>query len=344
MNPYVYMATINPDGTLGSWGIASPALPHGGNDCHAGAIYNGYIYDIAGECYDISSGGYFLTNQVYYAKISTNGTIGTWTETTPVPVPNWFGNAVAMNGYMIFYGGATAWSLASNNITQNVYVAPINGDGTLGSWVLQTAQMPFPVYDSAGVSGGNRIFSIAGRTIDSVRIDTTYWAPFISGTLGAWVTDTNYISPSTYMPAAVGTAADGKQRIYCTGGSYAAGGYLDIVGVSSPIATTASTPIISVVPSNIDFGEVNIGSSIDSIVRISNIGFGTLTVSNVTITGTDFSRFWSGITTLIAEQYIEVTVQFSPSSATSRTGTLTITSNDTSSPTVNVSLAGLGVV
>ena len=85
MPQYVYMSPINPDGSLGDWIVASPALPHGGNDTHAAVAYNGYIYDFGGE-YNEGAGD-VISDRVYYAPIGSDGTIGSWATTTPLPVP-----------------------------------------------------------------------------------------------------------------------------------------------------------------------------------------------------------------------------------------------------------------
>ena len=102
---------------------------------------------------------------------------------------------------------------------------------------------------------------------------------------------------------------------------------------------------ISVSPTSISFGNVAVGQSRDTPVTITNQSSSTGTLTgNVTISGTDFSIF-SGADSysLYPGQSRTVTVRFSPSSATSRSGSLSIEHNATNQTTpFNVSLSGNG--
>ncbi|MGQ9560205.1 MAG: NosD domain-containing protein [Candidatus Oleimicrobiaceae bacterium] len=102
---------------------------------------------------------------------------------------------------------------------------------------------------------------------------------------------------------------------------------------------------ISVSPISVAFGNVAVGQSSDRNVTITNQSTSTGTLSgNVSVVGTDF---WiasgGGSYSLSPGQSRIVTVRFSPTAATSRSGTLVISHNATnqSSP-INVSLTGTG--
>jgi hypothetical protein len=126
-------------------------------------------------------------------------------------------------------------------------------------------------------------------------------------------------------------------------------GSLTIVSnaLNSPIAVslvgTAVTQGLSVSPSGLSFGDITLGSTSTLPVVVSNIGTGGVTISQATASGTGFSV--SGPTlpfALGAGATASFSVEFDPTAAASATGSLSITSNATNSPTV-VSISGTGV-
>jgi len=118
---------------------------------------------------------------------------------------------------------------------------------------------------------------------------------------------------------------------------------------SSPVlvnlAATALAPQaqLSVSPTTIDFGSVSTGLKGNSNLVLTNQGSADLTISLITVSGAEFSI--SGISTpktIAAGQSVTAIVTFSPTTAGSATGTISITSNDPINPTVNVALSGTG--
>ena len=104
------------------------------------------------------------------------------------------------------------------------------------------------------------------------------------------------------------------------------------------------TPDISVSPTALSFGDVDVGSSADLTTIITNNGAGDLSVSDLSISGTneeDFSTSHS-CSTITAGSTCNVTVTLTPSAEGARAATLTITSDDPDTATVNVALSGNG--
>ena len=96
-------------------------------------------------------------------------------------------------------------------------------------------------------------------------------------------------------------------------------------------------------PSSLSFGSVTVGSKQSLSETVTNTGGSSITISQVGISGTGFSL--GGITTpmtLTAGQSATFTVTFTPSSAGSVSGNVTITSN-APNPTLNIPLSGTGV-
>jgi len=96
-------------------------------------------------------------------------------------------------------------------------------------------------------------------------------------------------------------------------------------------------------PTSVNFGNVTVGSSGGQTITLNNTGTGSVTVSQANVAGTGFSV--SGLSlplTLAAGQGTSFTANFSPTATGSVTGSVSIVSNATGSPTT-VALAGSGV-
>jgi hypothetical protein len=96
-------------------------------------------------------------------------------------------------------------------------------------------------------------------------------------------------------------------------------------------------------PTSLSFSSVTLGSNQSQSETVTNTGGSSVTISQVGISGTGYSL--SGITTpvtLTAGQSTSFTVTFTPASAGSASGNLTITSN-ASNPTLTIPLSGTGV-
>jgi len=120
-------------------------------------------------------------------------------------------------------------------------------------------------------------------------------------------------------------------------------------GGSSPVVVNLSAtgvtpqPQLSLSASAVNFGSVSVGSTGSSSLTISNAGTADLTISLLTLSGADFGI--SGITTpktISAGQNAPVTLTFAPTLAGAVSGSLTITSNDPTTPTAVVGLTGTG--
>lgn len=121
-------------------------------------------------------------------------------------------------------------------------------------------------------------------------------------------------------------------------------------GVSSGSQSSNNQPSgqgsLSVAPASLDFGNVAVGGAKTSTVTLSSSASnsGNITVSQISVSGADFS-IASGPQlplTLTPGQSANVSVTFSPKAGGSSSGTLSITSDATNSPS-SVPLAGIGL-
>jgi hypothetical protein len=102
---------------------------------------------------------------------------------------------------------------------------------------------------------------------------------------------------------------------------------------------------LSVTPASLSFGGVNVGStSAPQTVTLSNGGKASVTISQATVTGTGFGI--SGLSvplTLAGGQSTGFSVSFAPTAGGSATGSVTVTSNASTSPST-IGLSGTGVM
>lgn len=99
---------------------------------------------------------------------------------------------------------------------------------------------------------------------------------------------------------------------------------------------------ISVNPTTLAYGTVLINTTSQKNVKVYNIGNANLSISNITSSNAAFT-FTGGTTyTVVPNDSVTIPVTFSPTAATSYSGTLAITSDDPDQGTINVSLTGTG--
>ncbi len=149
------------------------------------------------------------TAAVYTAAINSDGTLGTWTAGTALPIVLAQSQSIVTKNRVYLLGGYNGTAAVSN-----VYTAPINLDGTIGTWV---ADLPLPggIFGSQAVVTKNRVYLLGGSNATTI-LSTVYTAPInADGTIGAWVIDTSLPGP-LYSSSVIIT----KNRVYiCSGQS-----------------------------------------------------------------------------------------------------------------------------
>jgi len=193
--------------------------------------------------------------------------------------------------------------------------------------------------------------SVGKQTIQAVSVSN-------SGTVAvhitqATVSNTQFSLIGTSLPMALAVGQAGTITVAVN--PAAAGnvtGTLKVTGDgnSSPVVANLSAtgvgagqPQLSVTPASIDFGAVSNGLKGTANLLLNNAGSSDLTVSMMTVTGSAFGT--TGITTpktISAGQSAPLTVTFSPTTAGAASGSISIISNDPTSPTLAVPLTGQG--
>ena len=104
----------------------------------------------------------------------------------------------------------------------------------------------------------------------------------------------------------------------------------------------ASTYQLSANPTALSFGSLTSGTSATQTVTLTNTGNAGVTISQIVASGTGFSLSSIGLpVTLAAGQTTSFNVAFAPASASSVTGSVTVTSNAANSP-LTLGLSGTG--
>ena len=166
------------------------------------------------------------------------------------------------------------------------------------------------------------------------------------------VTGTGFSSSGLSLPATIAAGANTTFNVaFAPASAGSVSGSVSLVSnaPSSPLAIalsgtgTAATAILTATPSSLPFGNVDVNSNSSLTTTLKNTGNSNVTISSVTPSGTGFSA--SGVSsglTLGPNQTATLTATFAPTASGGVSGSISIASNATGSPT-NVSLTGMGV-
>jgi hypothetical protein len=117
----------------------------------------------------------------------------------------------------------------------------------------------------------------------------------------------------------------------------------NITSSAATLTVNAATTLLNASQTSLNFSSVNIGSGSSLPVIFTNSGNSNVTVSNVSISGAGYTA--SGVSSgqiLTPGQTATLNVTFTPSSAGSIPGGVTVSSNATNSP-ASITLSGTGV-
>jgi N-acetylneuraminic acid mutarotase len=216
----VFYAPIYANGGVGAWTATSNFSATTRNE-HSALIYNGRIYVIGG--YD----GTNDTNTVYYGAIDTpGGAAPSWTSGGTFTTARAGHSTVAYNGYLYILGGQTA----TNTQTNEVRYAPINADGSIGTWnTTTTFTASIGRADMAAFAYQGYMYVVGGISGSATYYNDVRSAPINStGTLGTWVDGGNNFT----------TARAGHTAL-------AYNGYIYVLGGETAAATSSAATVVS---------------------------------------------------------------------------------------------------
>ena len=166
-------------------------------------------------------GGY-VTPVVYTVPLNVDGTLGSWTTATELPIGIGESQAIITKNRIYLLGGY----VTGGHYTASIYTAPINPDGTIGTWETAGA-LPTALGLHQVIVTKSRVYSLGGY--NGGFLANVYTAPIDEdGLIGAWSADAS-------LPG--GTA--GSQAVVTGGQVYLLGGF----SPSGAIATVYTAPI-----------------------------------------------------------------------------------------------------
>jgi hypothetical protein len=269
------------------------------------------------------------------SKTVTAGQTATFSVTASGTAPltyQWAKNSVAISGAT----GAsytTPATTSTDNGSQFV-VTVSNSAGTITSSAA-VLTVNTPVVAPTITTQPNSQTITAGQTaIFSVTASGT--APLSY----QWAKNGFAISGATaasYTTTATTSTDNGSQFVVTVSNSAGS-----VTSAAATLTVTSSPSTLSLSSSSLSFGSVDVGSSKTLSTTLTDSGASSVTVSSVSLSGAGFND--GGVSSgqiLAAGQAITVNVTFAPAATGSVSGSLTIASNASNSPT-KISFSGTG--
>lgn len=173
-----YSAVIQDDGLLGHW-VEVTELPQA-LTAHTAVVANDHLFVLGG----FNANGFQAT--VFSARINDDGTLGEWNTTLPaLPEPLAVNASVSVHGYLYVLGGRK-----SNEpviVSDKIYRAKVNADGTLGDWETLATELPHSSMWHEAVATCDHLYVIAGQDQVINEYSAVHQAEIHpDGSLGAW--------------------------------------------------------------------------------------------------------------------------------------------------------------
>ncbi len=191
-----YVSTINADGTIGGWSTGSV---HPGNLLGTRAIViKNYVYTLGGN-----SGGTNVVSTIYRATINSDGSLSGFSAVGNLPAVIQQHRIAVTKNRVYILGGHNG----SNHVF-DIYTAPINADGTLGSWASGGSLSNGDTGSVVAVTR-NKVYLIGknGSSVTACPIN-------VDGTLGAWASGGANLASAVYPGQVFAT----NSRLYIVGG------------------------------------------------------------------------------------------------------------------------------
>ncbi|HET7090927.1 MAG TPA: hypothetical protein VFL17_20035, partial [Anaerolineae bacterium] len=214
---------------LSNWVTATVSLAGiypAGISALSAATLNDYVYLIGGYSANEFTG---ITSTVSFARIQSDGSLGSFGKTAPLPQGLSRTDTAVLNGRIYVVGGRGANSQGRKTV---YYAQPNPTNGQIAQWLTATGQLPYPAFGHEAFTAGPYLYAVSGISGTNTVIPNVYFATPDAGTgdTGGW-TATEVMPLSLYEAASVSFGG----QLYSTGGSASlAGTPSDFVGVALP--------------------------------------------------------------------------------------------------------------
>lgn len=135
----------------------------------------------------IPIGGGVPWDQQYNIKTNNLETFGAWIPGVGLPV-QLSGFSLLVTKDRIF----TIGGYSSGSVLSKIHTAPLNNDGTIGTW-SEAGNIPTPLYDTSLVVTKNKVYLMGGKDTANNNVNTVYSTSInTDGTLGSWSSETSF--------------------------------------------------------------------------------------------------------------------------------------------------------
>ena len=151
---------------------------------------------------------------VYYARVNSDGTLGTWNTTSAsLPAARQSHDVVVANGRMYVIGGYNGSAVST------IYYGSIGNDGNISSWTTASNSLPAARADHASIVENGYLYVLGGGS--SGATNTVYYSKIGSnGAPDDWASSSNL--PASKLGLDVVTF---NGYVYQLGGSYTTNTY-----------------------------------------------------------------------------------------------------------------------
>lgn len=224
-------------GELGSWTTSTTTITARWNEGAAAA--NGYIYVVGGCTSGAPPGscsGQSGVNQKVQVYNNYSGSPASFTTSGNLFATDRSSAGSAIyNGYIYIAGGCTAIISLCSAVTDNVQYAPLNPDGSIGTWANTTdSTLPSALSHAKMVVVGGTLYFVGGtNTTPTSSASVYYGTPDSSGNVSSWNTASNGL-PGARARHGVTVW---NNRIYVAGGLDGAGAVSNVIYASPSLAS-----------------------------------------------------------------------------------------------------------
>lgn len=167
----VYYATLNNDGSVGSWTTSSNSLSF--SAVGSASLYGDYVYFV-GPANQLAS----TMSNIQRARIMPDGSTSAWMSTNSLPNARGSSFVVTSGDYIYVIGGYEGGSPIATT-----YYAPINKDGSVGTWSTAGNTLPTALAAGAGVMSKGYIYYIGGYDGTNSK-NTVYYSSLKKNSIG----------------------------------------------------------------------------------------------------------------------------------------------------------------
>jgi len=254
--------------------------------------------------------------------------------------------------YFIALRLVTGFTPVTGTVTVTLAAPPAGPVTTLSSGVPHN--FSFPPVNSPELRSGYRITVPSGSNRLEVRLDTT--APPGANLdlylrFGSNIDD--HTAPDVEKRETPGgseiiTRVDSPFNPLRAGDYYIAVRLLTLGSTVTGLLTAThlsgvapTGPTAEVTPASLDFGSLTVGQTSDRSLTVRNIGGAILSISSFNATNPQFALTSPALPATVAPQGQQsLSFRFTPASAGAHAGTVTLTTNDSNRPTVNIPVQG----